>query len=125
MRIVLSVGVLVVPAMDRDPARRGVLHATHGKDGEQVLQPFLANQAAMREQPMVAEVDAERAEYVEAQNYQGESGPTEEPRQQRQQRDEMVNSHRNGVRPDDSAPVHGGRQGKTGRRGDQAGGRLG
>jgi hypothetical protein len=53
------------------------LHGADGENNEAVLQPFGANQAAMGQQPVVAQVDAEAAECIEADQGQTDSGPTE------------------------------------------------
>jgi len=58
--------MLMMATMHRYPASGRVLHGTDGENGERMLQPFRANQAAMGQQPVVAQVDAEGAKYVEA-----------------------------------------------------------
>ena len=45
VRVGLLVGVLVVPAMDGDPARRRVLQAADAENRERVFQPFRAAEA--------------------------------------------------------------------------------
>ncbi len=83
--------------MHRDPPRRGVLHAADRQDGEPVLQPFRADQAAMRQQPMIAQIDPEAAEHVKPQHRQHETGPAEQPGQHRQRRDQVVQPHRHRI----------------------------
>ena len=73
MRIRLLVGELMVPAMDRDPARRRFLQARHRDHHHGVLQPFRTFQAAVGEQPVIAEVDAEQPAQMGAE--QGDERP--------------------------------------------------
>jgi hypothetical protein len=66
MRVRLLVGELMMPAVDRDPARRRFLQAGHRDDRHRVLQPFRAFQAAMGQQPVIAKVDAEQPAQMRA-----------------------------------------------------------
>src|SRR5262245_30447036 len=110
VRVGLLVGVLVVPAMDRDPACRGVLQTAESEDGERVLEPFRAAETPVRQQAVIAEVDAENAEDVVAHDEEGHAGPTEEPRHERKQREQMIADQEYGGEPDDAPDAHGGRQ---------------
>ncbi len=59
MRIALLITVAVMNAMDRDPARRAVLEVEHTHGRKRILKPFRAGEAAMRQQTVVADGDAE------------------------------------------------------------------
>src|SRR6185369_16138265 len=48
--ILLLVGVLMMPAMDRDPAGGRILQTADAQDRQAMLQPFRAVEAAMGEQ---------------------------------------------------------------------------
>jgi hypothetical protein len=56
----LLVGVLMMPAVHRDAARRRFLQARHRRYYHGVLQPFRTFQAAMGQQAVIAKVDAEQ-----------------------------------------------------------------
>jgi len=125
VRIGLLIGMLMVPPMHGHPMGRRVLHAADAERGEAVLQPFRANQAAMRQHTMVAKVDAEAAEHVDAADGEHNAGGTEEPRQQSQQRKSVEHTDGDRIGPYDAMRVDGGRQLQAGRRGQVEGGGLG
>src|ERR1700686_4233294 len=60
VRIRPPVGELMMQTVYRDPPGRGFLEAGHRDDHHGVLQPFRTFQAAMSEEPVIAEVDAEQ-----------------------------------------------------------------
>ena len=60
------VGIVVVLAMDRDPMRRRVLHATHPEKCETTLEPERTGKTAMCEHPMEAEINSQYAEDVKS-----------------------------------------------------------
>jgi hypothetical protein len=65
VRIRGFVGVLVMAAMNADPARRRILDAANTKERKTMFQPFGTDQAAVREHAMEAKADPERAEDIE------------------------------------------------------------
>ena len=84
MRVFPLIGQFVVSPVYRDPPCGRILQAADGQDNEAVLQPFRANEAAVGQQPVIAEIDAEAAEAISPDDRQHDSGPTEIPRHQRQ-----------------------------------------
>ena len=67
MRVGLLVGVLMMNPMRDDPAGRRVLQAADAQDGEGACSSHLRTfKAAMRQQPVKAEIDAQRAEDVQS-----------------------------------------------------------
>ena len=99
VRIRLLVGVLMVPPMGADPARRRVLHAADSKNGERVFQRLRADHAAMGQQPMKAKADSERAENVKPDEGENNAGPAEQPRHERQQSKKMHGEKTTGIDP--------------------------
>jgi hypothetical protein len=85
MRIGLFVGVLMVPAVDRNPAGRRILQAAEAEHGEEMLEAFRALESAMRQEPVITKIDAEDAEDEIAGNQQRDTGPTEKPGKEREQ----------------------------------------
>ncbi len=79
MGIVGVVGMLVVHAMDRDPVDGRTLPAADAENGEAVFEPRGTDEAAMREQAVVADVDAERAEQVKSRHGPDQTGPAKQP----------------------------------------------
>ena len=75
--IAALVGMLVVLAMHRYPAGRRVLEAADAEDREEMLQPLRAGERAVRQEPVVAQVDAEGAENVSAEEAGRQAGPGE------------------------------------------------
>jgi hypothetical protein len=66
MGVVRSIGVLVMHPVDCNPIHRSALPTAHTQDGEAMLKPGRARERAVREEPMIAEVDAKRSEEVKA-----------------------------------------------------------
>ena len=56
----------------------------------------------MCQEPMVADIHAERAENVTAERRKQDPGPTEEPGQARHERDKMDKNDRRGISPFDA-----------------------
>src|SRR4029077_4392487 len=104
--ILLLIGVLMMPAMDRHPAGGGILQAADAQDREAMLEPFRAIEAAMGEQAVIAEVDAQGSEDITAGNRQRDPGPAEEPGQEGQQGDKMIADHADRIDPGDLAEIH-------------------
>ena len=69
--------VFMVAAMNGDPARRRILESADGKYGESVFQPFRAGEAAVGQQPVIADIDAERSEDVDSRQTQENAAPAE------------------------------------------------
>lgn len=76
------VGVFVMDTVHGDPASGCILHRTYTKNGERVLKPFRRVEPLMCEQAVIAKVDAERAEHVEAKNTQDDARPAKEVRKE-------------------------------------------
>ena len=64
----------------------------------------------MGEQAMVAEVDAENAEDVIAHDREDQPRPAEEPRQEGQERDQVIADDQGRRNPSDMAHLHGSRR---------------
>ena len=86
VRVRLLVGELMVPAMDRDPARGRVLQAGHRDDRKSMLQPFGTFQAAVGQQPVIAKVDAEQPAQMGGDQRHGKTAPAESAGHEGQQR---------------------------------------
>jgi hypothetical protein len=82
MRILVFVCVLVVPPVHCDPVRRRILQRANREERKAVFEPARACEAAMREQSVIADVDAEDAEHVGARHKNHLASPTEEPWQE-------------------------------------------
>jgi hypothetical protein len=89
VRIVFIVGMVVVLAMDRNPMRRRVLHATHTQECEATLEPVRTDETAMREKPMEAEINSQYAEDIESCQHHNDPCPTEEPGDHCERGDQM------------------------------------
>src|SRR4051812_17845120 len=91
--------MLMVTAMHGNPARRRILEGADSDHGERVLQPFRAEEAAMRKEPVITKADAERAEDVGPEHANGDTSPAEEPRHEGQQRSQMVEADADDIQP--------------------------
>jgi len=60
--------MLVMPAMDRDPKGGRILAGTAAQYGERAFEPSRAGEAAMGQQPVIADVDAHDPEEEDAEN---------------------------------------------------------
>ncbi len=89
----LVVAVLVMHAMDRDPAGGAILQIAHAHDCERVLQPFGTGEPTVRKQTVVTDRDAEHSKHEVAKNREDESRPREQigerRGQERYQRDQV------------------------------------
>ena len=93
MRIEYFVGMLMMAAMNRYPARRSVLHTHQPQDGKRVFNTLGTREAAVGEQTVIADGDAKNAEDHQATGDQSHSSPAEEPRYDRQRSPEMTSDH--------------------------------
>jgi hypothetical protein len=59
----------------------------------------------MRQQAMEADVDAERAERVHADRHEQDAGPTEQPRHEGEQRQQVESGDAAGIAPVDAPDV--------------------
>ena len=98
----MFVGMLVMPPMDGDPPRRSVLETAHTENSERVLKPFWADDAAMRQQAMKAQADPERSKDIQPEECESDTGPTEQPRHEREQCQKMTCCQPNGIDPSDA-----------------------
>src|ERR1700709_2378004 len=99
VRVGLRVGELMVPAVDRDPARRRFLQAGYRDHHHRMLQPFGALQAAVGEQPVIAKVDAKQPAQMRAKQRDGNTAPAENAGHEGQQRQSMPGADYNYVGP--------------------------
>jgi len=65
VRIGLLVGMLMMPAVNRDPARRRVLHAANAEHGKNPRSSHFGQRVRDGEEAMIAKIDPEHAEDVE------------------------------------------------------------
>ena len=89
--VVLVVRMVMMPAMDRGPMRRRVLQTRCADDGKRAFKPSRTGESAMRYHSVISEIDADHAKDKIPQKQKNNAGPTKEPRQQRQCRDDMAN----------------------------------
>src|SRR5579871_422952 len=89
MRVARLIGVLMVHAVDCDPVHGAALPATRAQDGQRMLQPARAGEATVRQQAMIANVDAEGSEEIKSANRPGKPRPAEQPRYTGQQGEQM------------------------------------
>ena len=85
--------------MHRNPTCRGILHAANAKDHEAMLNPPRACQPAMREQPVVAQVDSQASENINTGYHQADTSPAEQPGEQGRECNHVIKPHRHDVRP--------------------------
>jgi hypothetical protein len=111
VRVLLLVGVPVVVAVDGHPLAGRVLEAAEGEEDEEALEPLRRLEAAMSEEPVVAEVDAEVAVDVDADDERDEAGPAEEPREDGEGREEVEQPDRDRVGPVERVPGDPGERG--------------
>ena len=81
------------------PARGCVFHAAQGHKHKKSLEPQGATKTTMRQQPMVAEVDADSAVEINSRPQQSRPGPTEEPRHEHEQGRRVPDKQRHGIAP--------------------------
>ena len=73
MRIALLIGEAMVTAMDGHPEGRRELQAAGSEEGEAVLEPERAGEAAMGEQAVKSEIDPEDAEDIHARGQESDA----------------------------------------------------
>jgi hypothetical protein len=72
MRVLLVIGVVVVPAMHGHPQGWRELQRERAEHGEGMLEPQRHGEAPVRYQPMKPEIDAEHAESEHPERQQGD-----------------------------------------------------
>ena len=90
MRIVLVIGIVVVTPVDGDPEARRELQAACAENSQRMLEPKRAREAAVREQPVEADVDSDNAERIHAHSKQDDARPAEEPGDESQRSERMA-----------------------------------
>ncbi len=90
MRVRLVVGMFVVTAMGRHPPRRAALQAADPEEGETALQPFGADEALVGQKSVIADIDAQNPEDINAEDGKKHARPAEEPRHEREQGQRVV-----------------------------------
>lgn len=85
-----NIGHVMVPAMQGDPIGGTELHVQDAQRRERTFQAFRAGNAAMGEEPVIADVDAEQGDQQMAQQDARHSGPAEEIRHEGQKRDGVM-----------------------------------
>src|SRR5580765_6473755 len=89
MWIVRLVGALMMPAMNGEPMRRRVLDRADSQCRQDALQPEGTRKAAVREEPVIAQIDAAHPEQKEADHEHEDALPAEEPRNGRERGNSM------------------------------------
>src|ERR1700684_1907763 len=79
MRVRLIVGMFMVPAMGRHPPRLAALQAADPEEGKTALQPFGADKALVGQKSVIADIDAQNPEDIDAEDGNNDARPTEEP----------------------------------------------
>jgi len=74
----------MMPPVDRNPVWRRFHHTARSQQDEGALQPARTGKAAVSQQAMEAEVNADGAEDVDAESSDKNAGPAEEPGNGRQ-----------------------------------------
>ena len=105
VRIRLLVGMLMMAAVHRDPARRRIFHTANSDDHEHVLQPFRTAKAPMGEQAMIADIDAKQSAQAGRDDGDDHAGPAEIPGDEGEQRHQMVKQ--DGCRLSPLDPIQG------------------
>ena len=98
----LFVAVLMMHPMDRDPSCRRILQIAHPEDRQSMLQPSRAGKAPVSQQAVVADGDAHHAEHKVTGDCDDQTGPGEQPRDEREQCDQMDEGQDGHVFPEDS-----------------------
>ena len=84
------VGMFVVAAMSRNPPRRAALQAADPEEGKAALQPFGADEALVGQKSVIADIDAQNPEDIDAEDGKKDPRPTEEPRHEGEQGQRVV-----------------------------------
>ena len=61
VRIAFHVSILVMDAMRRYPEKRSAFQRQRGAEGDEIFEPLISLEAAMREQPVISNADAQAA----------------------------------------------------------------
>ena len=93
----------MMKSMGGNPPGRRVLQRTKRDGGERPLEPERHSQAAMGEQPVVAEVDPQRTEDIDEQDHDRDSRPAEVPRHKCQECEQIDHRDRAQILPVNSA----------------------
>ena len=67
--------MLMVHAVDRNPLHWGALTAAGAQERQAVFQPSWADKSPVRQQAMIADIDAEHAEKIDADDSPSQSRP--------------------------------------------------
>ena len=89
VRVAFFVGVRVVLAVRRDPPDRSALHRQRAEEAREVLDGFRRLEAAMGQQPVIAQRDPQAARDVGHDDEDRHGAPGEEHGQERGQRDDV------------------------------------
>ena len=95
----------MVYAMKGDELRRRVHQTTGTLNNKKSLKPCGAAETAMRQQAVVPNIDAQRSVEIQAEDRHDHASPTEEPGNQRSQRENVNRNHNKGVRPISSLEI--------------------
>jgi hypothetical protein len=96
--------MLMVHAMPTDPAGWRVLSAAEGDRYESAFQPFGNLEAAMREQPVVADWHTQLAKQRNPELKYDQAGPTEQPRNENEECQQMNDQQRQEIIPAQANP---------------------
>ena len=108
VRIGLFIRMLMVAAVNRDPAAGTFLQTADTKDREAFFSRLTTSETAMREETMEAEIDTERAEDVEASDAKSDAAVREEIGYEGQERDDVNRDDAGGIGPANVGAVDGG-----------------
>lgn len=79
MRILFIIRKMVVAPVDGDPQCRRELQGARAKEGEGALEPKRTREAAVRDEPVEADIDSHSAEQEDAGDEKHDPRPAEEP----------------------------------------------
>jgi hypothetical protein len=112
VRIGVLIGIIVMQPMRCHPACRRILETADRHDDKETLEPSRASKAAVSQQPVIADVDADAAVKINARNQQHHTGPGKQPGDDREQGQRVYRYDGNGIAPR-NAVVGGLRSRKT------------
>jgi hypothetical protein len=90
MRVLLVIGMVVVPTMDGYPQGRRELQRERAEDGERVLEPKRDREAAVRYKAVEAQIDPKNAKDEGPDSEKDDSRPAEEPGEKCQESERMT-----------------------------------
>jgi hypothetical protein len=61
VRIAFHVSILVMDPVRRDPEKRAAFQRQRGAEGDEIFEPFIGLETAMREQPVIGNADSQAA----------------------------------------------------------------